>query len=146
MGASDPFVMARFGGSPRTGTALALTSTEGITARENPRARVANSLGPAKPLSCEPLNPSPVLFGASSKTTAANGASTAPSSETKGRRSQASLSDRLMPSLITLGLVKGINPKAVRSANPGFCFRMAGWRRCGITLGGLLIFERGNAA
>lgn len=35
-----------------------------------------------------------------------------------------------------------VNPKAVRSSNPGFCFLMAGWRRCGETNGGLLIFER----
>ena len=26
-----------------------------------------------------------------------------------------------------------VNPREVRSVNPGYCFRMAGWRRCGIT-------------
>lgn len=26
-----------------------------------------------------------------------------------------------------------VNPKRVRSANPGFCFIRAGWRRCGVT-------------
>ena len=26
-----------------------------------------------------------------------------------------------------------VNPRRVRSSNPGFCFLMAGWRRCGIT-------------
>lgn len=26
-----------------------------------------------------------------------------------------------------------VNPRRVRSANPGYCFLMAGWRRCGIT-------------
>lgn len=26
-----------------------------------------------------------------------------------------------------------VNPRKVRSANPGYCFLMAGWRRCGIT-------------
>lgn len=26
-----------------------------------------------------------------------------------------------------------VNPRKVRSLNPGFCFQMAGWRRCGIT-------------
>lgn len=26
-----------------------------------------------------------------------------------------------------------VNPRRVRSANPGFCFLRAGWRRCGIT-------------
>lgn len=35
-----------------------------------------------------------------------------------------------------------VNQKCVRSRNPGFCFIMAGWRRCGTTKGGLLIFER----
>lgn len=35
-----------------------------------------------------------------------------------------------------------VNPAAVRSPNPGFCFIAAGWRRCGYTRGGLLILER----
>lgn len=35
-----------------------------------------------------------------------------------------------------------VDPKAVRSANPGFCFMAAGWRRAGMTKGGLLIFDR----
>jgi hypothetical protein len=35
-----------------------------------------------------------------------------------------------------------VDPKAVRSTNPGFCFMAAGWRRCGRTKGGLLVFER----
>jgi hypothetical protein len=35
-----------------------------------------------------------------------------------------------------------VNPKGVRSTNPGFCFVAAGWRKCGVTKGGLLIFER----
>lgn len=26
-----------------------------------------------------------------------------------------------------------VNPRAVRSTNPGFCFLAAGWRRCGIS-------------
>jgi hypothetical protein len=26
-----------------------------------------------------------------------------------------------------------VNPRRVRSANPGYCFQRAGWRRCGIT-------------
>jgi hypothetical protein len=34
-----------------------------------------------------------------------------------------------------------VNQKAVRSSNPGFCFVAAGWRRCGMTKGGLLILE-----
>lgn len=35
-----------------------------------------------------------------------------------------------------------VNPKAVRSVNPGFCFVAAGWWRCGLTKGGLHILER----
>jgi len=35
-----------------------------------------------------------------------------------------------------------VDPKKVRSANPGFCFLAAGWLRCGRTKGGLLILER----
>ena len=30
----------------------------------------------------------------------------------------------------------------VASTNPGFCFLRAGWRRCGVTKGGLVILER----
>lgn len=26
-----------------------------------------------------------------------------------------------------------VNPKKIRSSNPGFCFKVAGWRACGIT-------------
>lgn len=35
-----------------------------------------------------------------------------------------------------------VNPRAIRSTNPGYCFQMAGWGRCGETIGGLLIFEK----
>jgi len=35
-----------------------------------------------------------------------------------------------------------VNPEAVRSRNPGFCFMATGWRRCGMTKGGLLVLER----
>lgn len=34
-----------------------------------------------------------------------------------------------------------VDPHAVRSTNPGFCFLAAGWHRCGRTKGGLLILE-----
>jgi hypothetical protein len=26
-----------------------------------------------------------------------------------------------------------VNPRKVKSSNPGYCFTMAGWRRCGVT-------------
>lgn len=35
-----------------------------------------------------------------------------------------------------------VDPKKVRSSNPGFCFLAAGWRKCGETQTGKLIFER----
>ena len=35
-----------------------------------------------------------------------------------------------------------VDPSAVRSRNPGYCFKRAGWRRCGVTRGGLIIMER----
>lgn len=35
-----------------------------------------------------------------------------------------------------------VNRQAVASANPGFCFLKAGWQRCGVTKGGLLVLER----
>lgn len=35
-----------------------------------------------------------------------------------------------------------VDPKAIRSSNPGFCFLKAGWKRCGMTKSGLLILEK----
>lgn len=35
-----------------------------------------------------------------------------------------------------------VRAEAVASKNPGYCFLMAGWKRCGYTKGGLLILER----
>lgn len=35
-----------------------------------------------------------------------------------------------------------VNAAAVRNAIPGYCFRRAGWRRCGLTKGGHLVLER----
>jgi len=32
---------------------------------------------------------------------------------------------------------RSINPRRVKSTNPGYCFLVAGWRRCGQTAGGL---------
>lgn len=39
-----------------------------------------------------------------------------------------------------------VNPRKIRSTNPGFCFLMAGWNRCGETKWNrLTILERGAA-
>lgn len=35
-----------------------------------------------------------------------------------------------------------VNPEAIRSTNPGFCFIAAGWRRSGRTKSGLIVLER----
>lgn len=35
-----------------------------------------------------------------------------------------------------------VHPQGIRSANPGYCFKVAGWQRCGRTKGGLVILER----
>jgi hypothetical protein len=35
-----------------------------------------------------------------------------------------------------------VNPRAVRSRNPGYCFVAAGWRKSGVTKGGLLVLDR----
>jgi hypothetical protein len=35
-----------------------------------------------------------------------------------------------------------VRAEAIRSTNPGYCFQRSGWRRCGMTQGGLIILER----
>lgn len=35
-----------------------------------------------------------------------------------------------------------VDPTKVRSTNPGYCFKRAGWPQCGRTAKGLLILER----
>jgi hypothetical protein len=37
-----------------------------------------------------------------------------------------------------------VNAGKIKSTNPGYCFKLAGWRECGITKGGLLILERAS--
>lgn len=34
-----------------------------------------------------------------------------------------------------------VNAKKIKSSNPGYCFKKAGWRSCGLTKGGLTILE-----
>lgn len=34
-----------------------------------------------------------------------------------------------------------VNASKIRSVNPGYCFKMAGWRECGRSKGGLVILE-----
>ena len=35
-----------------------------------------------------------------------------------------------------------VNKVRIRSTNPGYCFIKAGWKKCGISLKGLIIFEQ----
>jgi len=35
-----------------------------------------------------------------------------------------------------------VNSHKIRSTNPGYCFLRAGWRKCGMTKGGLIILEK----
>ena len=35
-----------------------------------------------------------------------------------------------------------VNPAKIKSTNPGYCFKMAGWRQCGVSKKGLLHFEK----
>jgi len=56
----------------------------------------------------------PFLFGESSSTIADSRELTARSSEMKANTKAVSLSDRLTPSLISSGLVRGITPMSVR--------------------------------
>jgi hypothetical protein len=56
----------------------------------------------------------PSLFGGDLSTTPDSRESTVPCSETKARSYHRSLSDRLTPSLISAGLVKGITPMSIR--------------------------------
>jgi hypothetical protein len=35
-----------------------------------------------------------------------------------------------------------VNPRKIKSRNPGYCFKMAGWRECGKSTKGLIILEK----
>jgi hypothetical protein len=90
-----------------------------------------NSSGRGKQSFCEPLKPTPSLFGESSSTTADSRESIAPCSETKARIDQATLSDRLTESLISAGLVKGIIPTSIRKRSNPLIPAIALWLRDG---------------
>lgn len=34
-----------------------------------------------------------------------------------------------------------VDPKKIKSVNPGYCFKMAGWKKFGLTKGGLVILD-----
>lgn len=116
MSEPDPFETGLFGGSPETATGHASRSTDATTAPRNRSARRASSLGRGKPSSSAPQSQPPALSGASLSMTPcpSRKGSIAPSSATKARTRRQTLSDKLTPSLISLGLVSGITPTSIR--------------------------------
>ena len=40
-----------------------------------------------------------------------------------------------------LGMITFVKPSAVRSSNPGYCYQMAGWKRCGAAKDGKPCFQ-----
>lgn len=113
---ADPFVTARSGGSPRTVTPVAGTSTGATTAAEKASERPTCSSAPATRLSSDQLMATRYLLGDEQSTGETDSkASSAPCSVTRGRTSRRSLSDKLTRSLITSGLVCGITPSSIRA-------------------------------
>ena len=108
--------MSRFGISQKTEMLAASHSMNGITpAIATATAENEGSFaGLEKKLSSVPPAPMPSLFGESLSMAPANKESTAPSLETKANICHLSLSDRLMPSLIASGLVRGVTPMSIR--------------------------------
>ena len=113
---TDPFALGLFGGLPKTETQQFSRSTNGTTAPIDTATgeNASYALALAKRLFLERPSRRQRSYGVSSSTTADSKASIAPCSEMKGRTSRLSLSDRLTPSLITAGLVKGIIPTSIR--------------------------------
>lgn len=35
-----------------------------------------------------------------------------------------------------------VNPRRIKSTNPGYCFIRAGWNKCGMTRGGLIVLQK----
>ena len=64
------------------------------------------------------------------------------------RVDQATFCDKLTPSLISAGLRERhytyVDAAKVASPNPGYCFQVAGWHKCGKTKSGLIVLEKLN--
>lgn len=91
------------------------------------------SPGQDKRLFCV-LNPAmPCLCGASSKTTADKKALTAPYFGMKADFSHRSLSDKLMWSLTSLGLVSGITPTSARKPSDQETLDFVSWQPAGVS-------------
>lgn len=111
--------MNQFGGLQKTEMQSQSDCSTVITpAADTPMAATLNcSAAPERNLSFELGKEMRCGFGEDSKMTADRSESTAPCSETKAAISLPSLSDRLTPSLISAGLVKGIIPLSMRDAS-----------------------------
>lgn len=120
--------MCPIGGSRKMATKPASNSTNGITAPIGATDRPVSSSAQASISYSEHSTPTLSLFGDALLMTPSQSstASTAPCSETRGRSSRRSLSDRLMPLLISRGLVRGITPMSMRvrfgQRTPAFAF------------------------
>lgn len=106
------------GGSPKTATnRVSLCTRDIIAPTDMPMGgSEVSSLARDTTSSSAQLALTPFLFGEITSTTLSRGktALNARSSATKHQSRHPSLSDRLTPSLITAGLVKGITPKSIR--------------------------------
>lgn len=112
---SDPFTMARSGGSPRTEIGPAETSTDATTRRRSPNEPQTCLSDQATKSSCDQLMETLPLFGGGPSTDATvRPVSNVRSSATKVRTRVPTLSARLTPSLITAGLVCGTTPSSIR--------------------------------
>ena len=136
------------GGSPATEIAPSGPCMSATTPPTNTEMGgcAACSRGREKRSSCALAPETPDLFGATSYPTPTSEGSTAPFSATKARSYRPSLSDQADDVADAVWACRRhytyVDPSAVRSANPGFCFLMAGWRRCGMSANGKTIMER----
>lgn len=141
---------SRSGGSPKTETATAQNSMSatihGIDIAMGEDVTAVCLWDLEKKWFFELIAPTQFGFGESSSMTAASEESIARFSVTSRRikarnsiRQADQIADCLWPNSRHYTYV---DPKKIASKNPGFCFLMAGWRRCGNTKGGLLIMER----
>ncbi len=108
--------VSRYGGLRKTVIDPALRCMRGTTVRGAIEMAESgtNSLGRVNPLCCELPTLQLCLYGESSSMIPVSTESTALPSATKVRTKAVSLSDRLTPSLISAGLVRGTTPRSVR--------------------------------
>lgn len=115
MADTDPFATGLFGGSPKMAISASATSTVATTVRGNRGERAISSSGQVtKSSSARPRAMQRSRGGSLDIDKMSSKVSNVTYSEMKGRTSRLSLSDRLTPSLISAGLVKGTTPSSTR--------------------------------